>query len=205
MALQCSRWTGNRNITVTMSAIIYSLGMIILNVSVLAYVVLTSGESIIYSETLCPALSAYFTCLLWFRQTAWQIERFKELIGKTYYCVWLKVLQLLLTTQVLFVIMWVTAGMPEISQEIRELYEFQTVLLCMLYCVSKLAGFTFLPIEFTWGSRPCAVIKRYRNFEGSLWLLLQSKAIQIKITFLCLFITPKDSYSRIMESRRSDE
>jgi len=43
--------------------------------------------------------------------------------------------------QVLFVIMIVTAGVLDISQAIRELYEFHTVLLSMLYYVSELAGF----------------------------------------------------------------
>ena len=45
-------------------------------------------------------------------------------------------------------------------------------------------------IKSTWASRPCALINRYRHFEGSLWLLLQGKAIKIQIKFLWLFITP---------------
>jgi len=89
----------------------------------------------------CIALGAYCTFLLRCRQTAKHFERSNDLIGETYCSVWKRDLQLLLIMQVLFVIMIITAGVLDISQAIRELYEFHTVLLSMLYYVSELAGF----------------------------------------------------------------
>ena len=142
---------GNRNIIVTVPAIIYSLAMFILNIAVLAYGahtalinwenICSSGESITFLETVCLAVFAYFTSLLRCRQTARQIARLNDLIGKTYYSAWKKDLQLLLTTQVLFVIMIVTTGVLDISQVIRESYEITAVLAGIFYYVAELAVF----------------------------------------------------------------
>jgi len=121
---------GNRRVIVTVSAIIYSIGMFILNVGEIALGILTamfpwetictSAESIIIVETLCLALSAYCTCLLGCRQTARHFERLNDLIGETYYSAWRRDLQLLLTTQLLFIIMIITACVLDISQIIGE-------------------------------------------------------------------------------------
>jgi hypothetical protein len=140
----------NRRIIVTVSAVIYSLGMIILNVGVLAYGVLiamswenicTSGESILMLGTLCLAISGYCTCLVGCRQTARQFEKLNNLIGKTYCFAWRRDLQLLLITQVIFVIMIFSAFVLDVSEITHEFYEFHTVVFCMLYYVSELAGF----------------------------------------------------------------
>jgi hypothetical protein len=142
---------GNRKIIVTVSGILYSLGMVILTASQLPYGVLAplfTGDNICaYSEsfimlvTQCLAVFAYFTSLLGCRQTAKQFARLNDLIGRTYYCEWKIDLQLLVIIQALFVIMSVTAGVLDISQIIRECYEFYTVLFVTLYYVSDLAGF----------------------------------------------------------------
>jgi len=144
---------GNRRVIVTVSAIVYSIGMFILNVAVIAYVVLTagfnwenicsSGENVIrvYLEALCLALSAYCTCILGCRQTARQITRVNDLIGKTYYFAWRRDLQLLLAIQILCVIMIVTAGVLEISEEIRKFQMSLKLLVCRIYYVTDLAGF----------------------------------------------------------------
>ena len=142
---------GNRRVIVTVSAVIYSIGMFILNVGLFAYglvpamftwkSICSTSESLIYFQTLCLALSAYFTCLFGFRQTARQFEKLNNSIGKTYYSVWRKDLQLLLGMQLSCVIMIVTAGVLEISEEIRQFYDFHTILVLMLYCVTEHAGF----------------------------------------------------------------
>jgi len=142
---------GNRRFIVTVSAIIYSIGMFILNVGALSYGaftarftwenICTSAASIIMLETLCLALSAYCTCLLGCRQTARLFERLNDLIGETYYSAWRRDLRLLLITQALFVIMIVTVAVLDISQTTSELYEFHTVLFSMIYYVTDLAGF----------------------------------------------------------------
>jgi hypothetical protein len=142
---------GNRRVIVTVSAVIYSIGMLILNVGELAYGVLTamltwenictSGESITFLVTLCLALCAYCTCLLGCRQTARQFEKLNDLVGKTYCSVWRRDVQLLLPMQILGVIMIVTAGVFDISEEISLFYEFHTLLFGMMYFVSDFAGF----------------------------------------------------------------
>jgi len=142
---------GNRRVVVTVSAIIYSLGMFILNVVLFSYglvpamftwkTICSATESFIYFQTLCLALSAYCTCLLGCRQTARQIEKLNYVVGKTYYSLWRRDIQLLLATQILCVIMIVTAGMLEISEEISQCYDFHGVLVLMLYCVTEHAGF----------------------------------------------------------------
>jgi hypothetical protein len=142
---------GNRSTIVTVPAIIYSIGLFILNIGVLVYSVLTamfiwenictSGESIILLETLCLALCAYCTCLLGCRQTARQITRLNDLIGKTCYSAWRRDLQLLLAMQVLFVIMIITCGVLDTSQVTSELHDFHSVLFTMIYYVTDLAGF----------------------------------------------------------------
>ena len=142
---------GNRRVIVTVSAIVYSIGMIILNVGELAYGVLTAlftwenicsaGESIMLLEALCLALSAYFTCLLGCRQTARKLEKLNELIGKTYYSAWRRDVQLLLAMQILCVIMIATVVVLEFSQDISQIYGLTTVLVSMLFYVSELAGF----------------------------------------------------------------
>jgi hypothetical protein len=143
---------GNSRIIVTVSAIIYSLGIVILNVGGFAYGlfpamftwknICSSTESFIYLETQGLALSAYFTCLLGCRQTARQFERLNHLIGKTYYSAWRKYLQLLLAMQIIYVIMIVTGAVMDISQVISQLSDFRTVLVFISYYVSDLAGFT---------------------------------------------------------------
>ena len=135
----------------TVPAIIYSLAMFILNIAVLAYGahtaiynwenICSSGESITFLETVCLAVFAYFTSLLRCRQTAKQFARLNDLIGKTYYSAWKKDLRLLLTTQALFVIMIVTTGVLDISQAIRESYQFNVVLALIFNSVTDLAGF----------------------------------------------------------------
>jgi hypothetical protein len=142
---------GNRSIIVTVSAIIYSIGLFIFNAAIIAYGILTAiftwenicsaTESFIYLQTLCLALSAYCTCLLECRQTARQFEKLNDFIGKTYYSVWRRDLQLLLGVQILCVIMTVTAGVLQISKEIRQFQIYLHVLVFMLYYVSELAGF----------------------------------------------------------------
>ena len=76
---------GNRRVIVTVYAIIYSIGMIILNVGLFANGLIpamftwknicSTTESFIYLQTLCLALCANCTCLLWCRQTARQFEK----------------------------------------------------------------------------------------------------------------------------------
>jgi hypothetical protein len=141
---------GNRRVIVKVSATICSIGMILLNVGVLAYGVpaamftweniCSSTESIIWLETLCLAMCAYFTCLLRCRQTARQFEKLNDLVGKTYYSVWRRDAQLLLFTQVLFVILIITIAVIDISQAKSEFYEFHLVLFFVIYDVTDLAG-----------------------------------------------------------------
>jgi len=143
--------SGNRRVIVRVSALIVTIGMLTLNVGQLAYGVLTAiftwenicdfGESIISIETLCVALCAYCTCLAGCRQTVKHFARLNDVIGETYYSAWRRDSQLLLVMQVLFVIMILTAGVLDISQAISEVYDFHTLLFCMLYYVSELAGF----------------------------------------------------------------
>jgi len=141
---------GNRRIIVTVSAIIHSIGMFILNVGLFAYGLLpamftweticSTTESFIFFQTVCVAVSAYFTCLFGCRQTARQFENLNNLTRKTYYSVWRKDLQLLLVMQILCVIVIVTAGVWEISQAILQ-YDFHTVLVLTLYCLTEHVGF----------------------------------------------------------------
>jgi hypothetical protein len=142
---------GNRRVIVTVSAIIYSIGVFILNVDVFAYGLVpatfiwenicSATESFIFFQTVCLALCAYCTCLLGRRQTARQFGKFNNLVGKTYCSVWRRDVQLLLAMQILGVVMIVTAGVLEISEEISQFYEFHTILICMIYCVTEHAGF----------------------------------------------------------------
>jgi hypothetical protein len=142
---------GNRRVNVTVSAIIYSIGVFIFNAAVIAYIVLTagfnwenicsSGENIIYLETLCLALSAYCTCLFGCRQTVRQITRLNDLIGKTHYSAWRRDLQLLLAMQILCVIMMVTAAVMDISEEISQFEISVQMLFFMIYYVAELSGF----------------------------------------------------------------
>ena len=140
---------GNRRVVVTVSAVIYSLGMIILNVGVFVYRVIemntwgnicNAGERILYTGALCHAVSGYFTSLLGCRQTAREFTRLNDLIGATYYSVWRKDSQLLLAMQILCVIMIVTAGGFEISQAKSEFRDSHKVLFFMLFYVTDLAG-----------------------------------------------------------------
>jgi hypothetical protein len=142
---------GNRTVTVTVSAIIYSIGMLIFNVAVIAYGVLTAiftwenvctfTESIIFLQTLCLGSCAYCTCLLGCRQTARQITRLNYLIGKTYYSAWRGDSQLLLAMQILCVIVIVTGGVVENYEEISQFQISLQVLAFMIYYVTDLAGF----------------------------------------------------------------
>jgi hypothetical protein len=142
---------GNRRITVTVSAVIYSIAMLILNAGVFAYglfplmmsweSICSSSEHILCLATLCHAVSAYFTCLIGCRQTARQFLRLNDLIWKTYYSAWRKDVQLLLTVQILNVIMIVTGGVLEISQDIIAFNVSHKVLVYMLYYTADLAGF----------------------------------------------------------------
>jgi hypothetical protein len=143
--------TGNRRIIVTVSAVIYSVGMFIFNAAVIAYGLLTatytwenicvSGENIIFLETLCLALCAHCTCLLGCRQTARQIARLNDLIGKTYCSEWRRDLLLLLAMQILCVIMTVIVGVLEISNTTSQFQISLEMLVFMIYYVADLAGF----------------------------------------------------------------
>jgi hypothetical protein len=143
--------TGNRRIIVTVSAVMYSLGMFILNVGIFAYFVFPSlfrrenicisSENILYLGTICHAVTAYLTCVLGCRQTARQFERLNDLIGKTYYSAWRKDLQLLLAMQILCIIIIVTAGALDCSEAINQI-NYPTVLVLMFYCLTEHAGFT---------------------------------------------------------------
>ena len=142
---------GNRRVIVTVYATIYSIGMIILNVGVFAYFmfpsmflwenICSSSEHIICLGIICHALSAYFTCLLGCKHTARQFEKLNDFVGKTYYSVWRRDIQLLLAMQILCVLMIVTVGVLDISQAISKLFDIDTVLVFMLYYVADLAGF----------------------------------------------------------------
>jgi hypothetical protein len=142
---------GNRRVIVTASAIIYSIGVFIFSAALSAYGVLTakstwenicnSVENILFLETLCLALCAYCTCLLRCRQTARQITRLNDLVGKTYSSVWRRDLQLLLTMQILCVIMIVTVAVLEISETISLFQMSLQMLVFMIYYVSELAVF----------------------------------------------------------------
>jgi len=142
---------GNRRIIVTVSAIVYTIGILLLNVGLCAYglvpamftwkTICSTTESFIFFQTLCLAISAYCTCLFGCRQTARLFERLNDLIGKTYYSAWRRDLRLLLAMQILCLTMIVTAGVLEISQAISQFYDFHTALVLMLYCVTEHAGF----------------------------------------------------------------
>jgi hypothetical protein len=142
---------GNRKIIVTVSVIIYSLGLFILNVGVFAYFIFPSiirrenicisSENILYHWTICHAVSAYCTSVLGCRQTPRHFERLEDLIGKTYYSAWRKGLQLLLAMKILRIIIIVTAGVLEMSEAISQFNYLQPVLVLMLYCVTDHAGF----------------------------------------------------------------
>jgi hypothetical protein len=142
---------GNRSVIVTVSAIIYSIGLFILNVGVFAYFIFPSmflwenicstSEHIICLGIICHALSAYFTCLLGCKQTARQFEKLNDLIGKTYYSVWRRDLQLLLAMQILCVVIIVTVGVLDTSQAISQFYDFSILLIFIPYHVAEIAGF----------------------------------------------------------------
>jgi len=142
---------GDHRIIVTVSAIIYSIGMLILNAAIIAYGirkaiytwenVCNSGESITVLQTLCLALCGYFTCLFGCRQTARLITRLNDLIGKTCYSAWRRDLQLLLAMQILCIIMTVTAAVLEVSEEIRQFQMSLQVLVFTTYYVTDLVGF----------------------------------------------------------------
>jgi hypothetical protein len=140
---------GNRRIIVTVSAIIYSIGMSIFYAAVIAYCLLSPiytwenicifGEKIIILETLCFALTANLTCLLGCRQTARQIARLNDLIGKTYCSAWRRDLLLLLVMQILYVTMTVIIAV--LSEAMRQLQTSLEVLGFTIYQVADLAGF----------------------------------------------------------------
>jgi len=118
---------GNRRVIVTVSAIVHSLGMIILNVGVFTYRLIemntwenicSFGVNILCTGALCHAVSGYFTSLLGCRQTAREIIMLIDLIGKTYYSAWRRDVQVLLAMQILCVIMIFTNGVLEISEAI---------------------------------------------------------------------------------------
>jgi hypothetical protein len=144
--------TGNRRITVTVSAVIYSLAMLILNAGTFAYSILqgmlswenicSSGEHMLCIGTLCHAVAAYFTSLLGCRHIARQFLRLNYLTAETYYSVWRKDLQLLLAMQILCVTLIVTAVASEICYIINETHEFPPQLSFMLYFTADLAGVT---------------------------------------------------------------
>jgi len=142
---------GDHRIIVTVSAIIYNIGMLILNAAIIAdgirkaiYTwenVCNSGESITVLQTLCLALCGYFTCLFGCRQTARLITRLNDLIGKTCYSAWRRDLQLLLAMQILCIIMTVTAAVLEVSEEIRQFQMSLQVLAFTTYYFTDLVGF----------------------------------------------------------------
>jgi hypothetical protein len=142
---------GNRRIIVTVSALIYCLGIIILNVGVFAYFKIPSmftwenicsfSENILFFGTVCHALSAYLTCVLGCRQTGRQFERLNVLIGTTRYPIWRKDIRLLLSMQILCVSVTVPAAVLEISETISQYYNFRAALVCVLYYVAEIAGF----------------------------------------------------------------
>jgi len=141
---------GKRRIIVSVSALINSIGMLIVNVGVFAYRLIEMdswenicnfGGNIQYTGTLCHAVSAYFTCLFGCRQTARQFERLNNLIGKTYYSVWRKELLVLLAMQILCAIVTVIAGVVEFSPAKSEFRDSHKMLVFMFYYVTDLVGF----------------------------------------------------------------
>ena len=142
---------GNRRFIVTVSAVMYSIGMLMLYVGVFAYCILTntfswknicdSGESIIFIETLCPTLCAYCTSVFGCRQTARHITRLNDLIGKVCYSTWRRDLQLLLAMQILCVIMAVIGAVVEISATGRRFEMSHQMLVFTIYYVTELSGF----------------------------------------------------------------
>jgi hypothetical protein len=141
---------GDHRITVTVSATVYSIVMIIQNVGVFVYRLIimnewenvcSFGANILYTGTLCQAVSGYFTSLLGCRQIAREFTRLNDLIGKTYYSAWRRDSQLLLAMQILCVIMTVTAAVLGISQTESAFRDSHKVLVFMLYYVTDLAGF----------------------------------------------------------------
>jgi hypothetical protein len=141
----------SRRIIVTVSAILYSLAMFILNVGVFAYFKIPSmfvwenicsfSENILCLGTICHAVSSYLTCVLGCRQTARQFDRLNDLIGKTYSRVWRKDFQLLLAMQILCASVIVSSAVLEISEAISQFYDFRAVIVCILYYVTDFAGF----------------------------------------------------------------
>jgi hypothetical protein len=99
------------------------------------------SENILCLGTICHAVSAYLTCVLGRRQTARQLKRLNDLIGKTYTRVWRKDLQWLLAMEMLCVIMIITSAATLMSEDKSQFYDFDTVLVCMLYYVTDLVGF----------------------------------------------------------------
>ena len=142
---------GNRRITVTVSAIAYSLGMLIVNVGVFAYGVFTrmlswenicsSGESVLCLGTLCNAISAYFTSLLGCKQIARELERINILVGEIDSSAWERDLLLLLSMQTLCVILTVTAAVLDISWAVKEFHKNHTLFFGIFYYVSDFASF----------------------------------------------------------------
>jgi len=142
---------GDRRINVTVSAVIYSIAMFILNIALFAFglvpamftgeTICSTTESFIFLQTMCLALTAYFTCLFGCRQTARLFEKLNDLNGKKYYSAWRKDLRLLLSMQILCVIMIVCAGTLDISETMRQFNDFHAALALLLYCVTEHAGF----------------------------------------------------------------
>ena len=140
---------GNRRAIVTVPAVVYSLGMLMLHVGVFAYRLIemntwenicSFGLNILITGSLCHAVSGYFTSLLGCKQIAREFARLSDLIGKTHYSAWRRDSQLLLATQVVCVIMIVTAGVSEISQAKSQYRDSHKLLVFMLYYVTELAG-----------------------------------------------------------------
>jgi hypothetical protein len=142
---------GNRRITVTVSAIVYSLGMLIVNVGVFGYGVFTrmlswenicsSGESVLCLGTLCNAISAYFTSLLGCKQIARELERINILVGGIDSSAWKTDLLLLLSMQTLCVILTVTAAVLDISWAVKEFHKNHILFFGLFYYVSDFASF----------------------------------------------------------------
>ena len=142
---------GNRRFIVSVSAVMYSIGMIMLYVGVFAYCILTNtlpwknicdyGESIFVLGTLCLAMCANCTSVFGCRQTSRHITRLNDLIGETYCSAWRRDLHLLLAMQMLCVIITVIGVVVEISETISDFQMSLEMLVFMIYYVADLAGF----------------------------------------------------------------
>jgi hypothetical protein len=141
---------GNRRAIVTLSAVIYSIGMLMLHVGVSAYRLIemntwenicSFGGNILIFGAICHAVSGYFTSLLGYKQIVREFTRLSDLIGKTHYSAWRRDSQLLLAMQIVCVIMIVTAGAMEISQVQSEFRDSHKVLVFMFHYVTEHSGF----------------------------------------------------------------